>query len=276
MRRVNFPVGEAQSQGLAGGGSSPLDALNKVGSGGMGLEGKRVLVVGGGSGIGFAVAEGAVRSGATVVIASRTADKVAEAAGRLGNAATSAVIDVQDEGSVAAYFAGAGAFDHIVFTAGDWGGPRRAPLSELDLGAAAAIFQVRFWGALAVAKHGAKALSPGGSLTFTDGMIAHRPGKNSAVSTAMAGAVEHLTRALATELAPVRVNCVCPGLIRTGVWDSIPADRREAEFARLTARQLLPRIGEPSEVAEAYLYLMRGGYTTGQVLYVEGGSSLGS
>jgi NAD(P)-dependent dehydrogenase (short-subunit alcohol dehydrogenase family) len=92
----------------------------------------------------------------------------------------------------------------------------------------------------------------------------------------MAGAVEHLARGLAVELAPVRVNCVCPGLINTAVWDSIPADQRAARIAAMTQRQLLPRIGEPAEVAEAYLYLMRGGYTTGQVLYVEGGSSLGT
>ena len=84
---------------------------------------------------------------------------------------------------------------------------------------------------MAVAKHGAKVLPPGGSITLTDGMIAHRPSKGSAISTAMAGAVEHLTRGLAVELAPIRVNCVCPGLIRTGVWDRIPEDRREAQLA---------------------------------------------
>jgi NAD(P)-dependent dehydrogenase (short-subunit alcohol dehydrogenase family) len=92
----------------------------------------------------------------------------------------------------------------------------------------------------------------------------------------MAGAIEHLTRALAVELAPVRVNCVCPGLIRTGVWDSIPEDRREAELARMTKRQLIPRAGTPEEAAEPYLYFMRAGFTTGQVVYVEGGSTLGA
>ena len=90
----------------------------------------------------------------------------------------------------------------------------------------------------------------------------------------MAGAVEHLTRGLAVDLAPIRVNCVCPGLILTGVWDSIPADRRAEQLERMTKRQPLPRAGEPAEAAEAYLYLMRGGYTTGQVLHVDGGSSV--
>ena len=241
----------------------------------MTLENKRVLVIGGGSGIGFAVAEGVVAEGAQAVVASSNADKVAAAARQLGNSASGAQLDVTDEAAVEAFFAANGTFDHIAFTAGDWGGPRRGPLAETDLSAAERLFRVRFWGAVAVAKHGAKALPPGGSLTLTDGMIAHRPTKGSAISTAMAGAVEHLTRGLAVELAPVRVNCVCPGLIRTGVWDRIPEDRREAQFAEMTKRQLVARIGEAGEAAAAYLYLMKGGYTTGQVLYVDGGSALG-
>jgi NAD(P)-dependent dehydrogenase (short-subunit alcohol dehydrogenase family) len=241
----------------------------------MTLDAKRVLVVGGGSGIGLAVAEAAVAAGAQVVLASRDRGKVADAASRLGKAASYGALDVTDEGAVSAFFAGAGGFDHIVTTAGDWGGPRRGALAELDLAAAAQLFRVRFWGALALAKHGARALAAGGSITLTDGMIAHQPTKGSVVATAMAGAIEHLTRALAVELAPSRVNCVCPGLIRTGVWDSIPVERRKVELERLTATSLLPRVGEPAEAAEAYLYLMRGGYTTGQVLFVEGGRFLG-
>lgn len=240
----------------------------------MGLAGKEVLVVGGGSGIGYAVAQAAAAEGAAVTIASSNAERVAAAAGRLGNGAEAAALDLTDEAAVAAFFAGRG-FDHIATTAGDWSGPRRAALADMDLAGQAAVFKVRFWGALALAKHGAPTLSPGGSLTLTDGMIAHRPSKGSAVSTAMAGAIEHLTRGLAVELAPIRVNCVCPGLIRTGVWDSIPDDQRAARLAQMTARQLLPRVGEPAEAAEAYLYLMKAGYTTGQVLNVEGGLALG-
>ncbi|WP_293907889.1 SDR family oxidoreductase [Phenylobacterium sp.] len=241
----------------------------------MALAGKRVLVIGGGSGIGFAVAQAVLAAGAQVMVASSNLDRTQAAATRLGPGASAARVDVTDEAAVEAFFTDVGGFDHIAVTAGDWDGPRRGPLAELDLTAAESLFRVRFWGAVAVAKHGAPRLPAGGSLTLTDGMIAHRPSKGSAISTAMAGAVEHVTRALAVELAPVRVNCVCPGLIRTGVWDRILADRREAQFAEMTKRQLVPRIGEPQEAAEAYLYLMRGGYTTGQVLRVDGGSELG-
>ena len=89
----------------------------------------------------------------------------------------------------------------------------------------------------------------------------------------MAGSIEHLVRGLAVDLAPIRVNGVCPALIRTDVWNSIPEAGREERFKKMTERQPLPRIGEPEEVAEAYLYLMKGGYTTGQVLRVDGGAT---
>ena len=85
---------------------------------------------------------------------------------------------------------------------------------------------------------------------------------------------EFLGRGLAVDLAPIRVNIVCPGAIRTGIWDGIPAEAREEQFNRMTSRQPLSRIGEPEECAEAYLYLMRAGYTTGQVLVVDGGGSI--
>ncbi len=240
------------------------------------LTDRRILVIGGGSGIGYALAEAVIGAGARVTVASSTAEKIGAAAMKLGNRAEAATLDVTDESAVAAFFAKTQTFDHIAFTAGDWGGPRRGPLADLDLDQAHALFNVRFWGAVAVAKHGAKTLPTGGSLTLTDGMIAHRPQKGSAISTAMTGAVEHLTRALAVEFAPVRVNAVCPGLVRTGIWDRIPAERRDDELKQMTKGQLLPRVGEPDEIAQAYLYLMRGGYTTGQVLYVEGGRALGN
>lgn len=240
----------------------------------MTLKDKRVLIVGGGSGIGFAVAEACIAETASVVVASTNAERVKAAAERLGARASAARLDITKESEIAAYFADAQPFDHIVTTAGDWGSGFGVSLPELELDAAKRMFDVRFWGALLLAKHGSKKLNPGGSLTFTDGMVAHKPMKQAYVSSAMAGAVEHLTRALAVELAPLRVNAVCPGLIRSGIWDRIPEDRREAVITGMTKHLLVPRVGTTSEAAEAYLYLLRGSYTTGQVLYVEGGAAL--
>ena len=94
------------------------------------------------------------------------------------------------------------------------------------------------------------------------------------MSAAMAGAVEHAALALAVELAPIRVNMVCPGYVKTEVWAGMPEAEREAFLSKMTARQPLPRAAEAAEVAEAYIYLMRGGYTTGQVMRLDGGWSM--
>jgi NAD(P)-dependent dehydrogenase (short-subunit alcohol dehydrogenase family) len=239
------------------------------------LRAKRAVIIGGTSGIGFAVAEAALREHADVVVVSSKTENVEAAIKRLSDGAKGFAVNVRNEEEVADFFARLGSFDHLVFTAGDWGGAMSGgPLAEANLADAGQTFAIRFWGALACVKHAHRHISASGSITLTDGMIAHRPRKGAAVSSAMAGAIEHLVGGLALELAPVRVNAVCPGYVRTEVWNSIPEDKRDERFRRMTERLPLPRIGEPSEIAEAYLYLMRGGYTTGQVLHIDGGMGL--
>jgi len=239
----------------------------------MSLENKRIAIIGGTSGIGLAVARAALAERAQVVVGSSRERKVSAAKEALPGAEAFA-IDVRDEASVVAFFERVGPFDHLVFTAGDWdrmfGG---GPLETLDITAAATTFSVRFWGAVAAAKHAHKNIRAGGSITLTDGMIAHSARKGAVIAGAMAGAIEHLTRALAVDLAPIRVNCVCPGLIKTDIWKGIPEEQREETWKRLTKRLPISRIGEPDEAAEAYLYLMRAGYTSAQVLRVDGGQT---
>jgi len=239
----------------------------------MSLRQKRVVVIGGTSGIGLAVAQGAMADGASVVVGSSSADKLASVKDKLQGAEALA-INVRDEASVEAFFARVGPFDHLVFTAGDWAQFGVATtIDQLDLEKARDLFAVRFWGSVACVKHAHKYLRPGASITLTDGTVAHRPRKGAPLSTAMAGGIEHLVKGLAVDLAPIRVNGVCPAGIRTDVWNSIPPEARDGRFKKMTERQPLPRIGEPEEVAEAYLYLMKGGYTTGQVLRVDGGAT---
>jgi NAD(P)-dependent dehydrogenase (short-subunit alcohol dehydrogenase family) len=238
------------------------------------LNGKRVVVVGGTSGIGMAVAQAAARDGAQVIVASSSKDKVGAALTKLPAGAKAEVVNVRDEKSIAAFFAGVGKFDHLVYTAGDWAAINNMPLDQLELDKAGDVFATRFWGALACVKHAHKLMPPDGSITFTDGMVAWRPRKGAPVNSAMAGAVEHLARSLAIDIAPIRVNNVCPGLVRTEVWDGPRAEGRDERFKAMAARLPVGKVSGPEDVAEAYLYLMRGGYTTGQTLYVDGGMSL--
>lgn len=239
----------------------------------MSLQDNRILVIGGGSGIGHAVARAARGEGAQITIASTNPDRLAAAAQRLGGVQTT-TLDITDEAALAAYFAQVEPFDHIVSTAGDWGKARRGPFAEMNLDDAAALFGVRFWGSAKLGKHAPKALKPGGSLTLTSGMSAFKPQKGSVMATAMAGSVEHLVYGLAVELAPIRVNGVFPGGVATEIFASLPDAMRAAEEARF-ATQPIPRIGAPDEVAQAYLYLMKSGYVTGQILQVDGGGMLG-
>jgi NAD(P)-dependent dehydrogenase (short-subunit alcohol dehydrogenase family) len=232
------------------------------------LSGKRVVVIGGSTGVGFAVAEAAKAEGANVIIGSSQPDKVAAAVKQLG--AGGFVVDVSDEANVAAFFEKVGGFDHLVFTAGDWGMSFFAPVRDLDIAAQQAGLSVRFWGALLAVKYGCRTIAQDGSITLTGGMLAHRPMKGAPVVTAVAGAIEHLTVGLSLDIAPIRVNAVCLGMIGTDRTMEMP----EEMLKMFTDRLPLPRIGEPAEAAQAYIYLMRGGYSTGQVVVVDGGGAV--
>ena len=231
------------------------------------LDGKRVVVLGGSSGIGFAVARAALDQGAKVHIGSSGPAKVEAALARLGEGAGGGTVNLTDEASVAAFFAQAGGFDHLAYTAGDWGGSATKVGPSFDLAIAKSGFDTRFWGILLAVKYAMAHMATDGSITLTSGLYAHRPAKGSTLATAVTGAVEHLMLGLAVELAPVRVNVVTPGLIDTEALARMP----DAAKAAMTANQPIPRPGLPRDAAEAYLYFMRAGYTTGQVAVVDGG-----
>lgn len=231
----------------------------------------RVAVIGGSTGIGFSVAEAALAEGAQVVIGSSRADKVADAVSRLGSGASGQVIDVKDEASIKAFFETVGAFDHLAYTAGDWDtAARRVSMADFDPAIAAGGLNVRFWGALLAIKHGQPRMRPNGSITLTDGVRTHRPSKGMPLSSAFGGAIEHLAKGLAVDLAPLRVNAVCPGIVLTDIWANVSPEA----LAKMTAGLPVPRGGDPAEVAQAYVYLMKAAYTTGQVLVVDGGLML--
>lgn len=236
----------------------------------MALTGKRIVIVGGSSGIGRAVAAAALAEGAEVFIGSSQASRVEQAKQLLGGRAAGAEIDVTREDSIENFFRQAGAFDHLVYTAGDWGNRDPKKITEVQLSDLTQILTVRVAGALLAVKHGFPNIRAAGSIVLTGGIVAHRPRKGAPLATTMGGALEHLTYGLAMDLAPIRVNAVCPGAIATEVWGEDAAEK----FRGFTDPLPISRLGAPEEVAEAYLYLMKGGYTTGQVLRVEGGRSL--
>lgn len=235
----------------------------------MSLDGKRIVVIGGGSGIGFAIAELAGELGGDIVIASSNEAKINAAVERLPGA-TGFTVDLRDESSVADFFGKLGAFDHLAITAGDWGSPMFVPTRDLDLTQSWDLLVVRFWGVIASVKHGCRTIVQDGSITLTSGMLVHRPMKGAPLATAVGGAIEHLTQGFAVDLAPVRVNAVCPGLVLTEHVKQMPEAMRQSMVAPLP----VPRAATPAEAAKAYIYLMLNGYATGQILPVDGGGLL--
>ncbi|TPI33019.1 SDR family oxidoreductase [Mesorhizobium sp. B3-2-1] len=241
----------------------------------MHLSNQKVLIVGGGSGMGLALARRCLEAGAKVVIAGRGEDRLRQAREALGNPAAleTAIVDITREDQVAALFAGIGGLDHIVSTAADIEGAYRL-LPELDLEAARRVVDSKLFGPLLLAKHGAPGLAVTGSITFVSGIAAYRPAARGSVVAAVNAALEGLVRALAIELAPVRVNAVSPGWVDTGIWAQVAGDRKAETLAAMAERLPVGRIGQPEDIADAIFFLMGNGFTTGTTLHVEGGHRL--
>jgi NAD(P)-dependent dehydrogenase (short-subunit alcohol dehydrogenase family) len=236
------------------------------------FEDQRIILVGGSSGIGLATAELAAAEGASVVIVSRSQERIDAALDRLPASADGYAVDLTSETATARLFAQLGGFDHLAFTAGE--GLRLAPIADTDLDTARGFFETRVWGAYAAVKHAHPRIRPGGSIVLMSGSAGARPQATWSIAAGICGAIEALTRSLATELAPIRVNAVAPGVIRTELWAGMPDDDREAMYRTLGDELLVGRVGEAEDVARAIVFLMADGYATGTTLTVDGGAAL--
>ncbi|TGQ50654.1 SDR family oxidoreductase [Mesorhizobium sp. M1C.F.Ca.ET.193.01.1.1] len=239
------------------------------------LNGKRIIVVGGSSGIGFGVAAAALESGAQVAIAGRSADRLKAAEQRLAGAGrvTGIAADMANEADVARLFDAVGAFDHLVATAGP--PPPNDPIGETDMDFVRQFVDGKLIGAVMLAKHAVRTLNKGGSMTFTSGINKDRPPvPGGSVVSAIAGSFTYFARALALELAPTRVNIVSPGWVDTEMWDEIVGEAKAGYFDQMGARIPAGRVATPADVAPAYLYLMQSQFMTGETIHIDGGQRL--
>jgi NAD(P)-dependent dehydrogenase (short-subunit alcohol dehydrogenase family) len=231
----------------------------------MMLKGKKVVVVGGSSGIGLATAELATREGAEVIIASRNAERLNAAAGTIGAKAIAA--DVTNDKSVEDLFRACGPVDHVVVTAAQL---KSGPFKTVPMDDVRATMEGKFWGAWRVAR--AAEIKAGGSLTLVSGFLSIRPRPNSAVVGAANGAIESLARSLALELAPVRVNAVSPGIIDTPIRAAMPEAARLEMLAKTAASLPVGRVGVGEDIARQILAFMTIGFATGSIVYIDGGA----
>jgi len=236
------------------------------------LNNKRIVLLGGTSGIGFATAMAAAKDGARVIVISGKQEKVDKALSALPETAEGHAVNAADEKAMNDLFIKLGSFDHLVFTAGE---PLQfGELSRLNMEGARRFFDTRFWGSFMAAKYAAPYIRPGGSITLTNGIAGLRPLKGWAVAASLCGAVEALTRALAVELAPVRVNAVCAGVVKTDLWSNLTEQEREKMYHDIGEAIPVGRAGEASDLAGTYMYLMQQEFGTGQCLVVDGGAVL--
>lgn len=221
------------------------------------MKNQTVVVIGGLSGIGNAVAEQAAAAGARVIAAGRR---------------SSPQVDIADDASVQRFFAEVGEFDHLVVTSGPVIASAR--LADLNVADAMAAFNVKFFGQLRAVKFAAPFLRAGGSVTLTSGLLARKAVAGALVKATMNAAVESMTKTLARELAPLRVNVISPGMVETGMWGDMTDAERAAMAQRAGSGLPVGRVGQPSELAQAYLMVMQNGFMTGAVVDVDGGGVL--
>ena len=233
----------------------------------MKLDGQRIVIVGGTSGMGRATARAAAGLGADVVAAGRRPVNEREYI----DGVRELVVDVVDEASVQALFDQVGAIDHLLVTA-TAGTP--GPFLDQDVAAARSFMDGKFFSSWACARYAAPHLRPDGSITFVTGGAVVRPPKHGSMIVAAFAALEALTRALAIELGPLRINTIRPGYTDSDMWSFMDDTSRDELRDRVAAALPAGRMGTPDDIADAALFLMSNPQVTGAVLEVTGGETL--
>jgi NAD(P)-dependent dehydrogenase (short-subunit alcohol dehydrogenase family) len=233
------------------------------------LQGKSVLVVGRGTGIARAIAERARSEGAHVVVAGRDRAKLAAAYHDPG--ITAETVDVTDDKSIAELADRVGPVDHVVSTAS---ARARGKLSDLDRKNLQLSFDTKVIGPAMLAKHFAPQMNTDGSFVLFSGVNAFKVNVGYLGVAITNGAVDFLTRSLAVELAPIRVNTISPGVIDTGAWDAMGAQGKQDYFKHIAGSNPARRIGTVEDVADAVLFAMTNSFLTGVTLKVDGGEPL--
>ncbi|MGV9666837.1 SDR family oxidoreductase [Nocardia niigatensis] len=232
----------------------------------------RVVVMGGSSGIGEATAAAFAADGAEVVITGRGRDKLDAAVARIGGKTTGYALDATSQTDIDAFFAQAGAIDHLVISVS--GSAGSGPFADLDLDQLAAGFDGKFWPQVRILKAALPHLDSQGSVTLVTAGSSRSAFPGTAGLAAINGALDAMVPPLAVELAPLRVNAVSPGVIDTPWWDRVPEAQRTALFDGLVATTPVGRVGRPEDIARAIHLLATNGFITGVVLDANGGTSL--
>lgn len=236
----------------------------------MSLNSQRILIVGGSSGIGLETARLAAQRGAEVLIAGRNPERLRAAGQSVGMGVQGMEADFTDEASVARLMDRAARIDHLVLAASI--NPALGQFREVGLDALRRAFEGKLFGYWACAQRALPVLRLDGSVTMLAGAASRVGVPGTAGVAAVNGAITQMAQTLAKELAPLRVNVVSPGMIDTPAFDGMPAGQRQAMFDHAAAAVSSKRIGRAAEIADAVMFLIGNGFTTGALLDVDGGA----
>ncbi len=234
--------------------------------------GETVVIVGGSSGMGLAAARRFREEGYDVIVSSRSQARIDTALAEIGGGA-GYPLDYAEPDTIAAFFDNAGAHHHLVLAAA--GPPAWGAFERLSEDRFRTAFDTKFWGYFRCLQRALPGLYETGSVTLISGAAARTAVPGMAGLSAVNGAIERLGITLARELAPRRVNVLSAGLVDTPAYDGMQADQRDAMFRDAAEQLPVGRVGTPSDIAEALLFLIRDSFVTGTVLDVDGGVRVG-
>jgi NAD(P)-dependent dehydrogenase (short-subunit alcohol dehydrogenase family) len=239
------------------------------------------------TGIGYAAAEALIENGAHVTISASNPDKAKQTVDRLLKSYPSASSRVKGEAcnlsdeatlerNVEELLARVGKIDHLIHTAGD--GLKPSPPSEFTMEYLKKVGMVRFFAPLIIAKHVTKYISPGpnSSITLTTGTVSEKPIAGWTAIGSYATGLQGMTRQLALDLKPIRVNLVSPGAVKTELWGSSGFSEEQTKNMLEGISSKLPtgKVPGPEELAECYLYLLKDKNITGTMISSNGGTLL--
>jgi NAD(P)-dependent dehydrogenase (short-subunit alcohol dehydrogenase family) len=233
------------------------------------FENQTVVVIGGSAGMGKAIAQAVSEEGGTVIIGGRSQEKMDQALVSMGSLARGIVVDNTDSASIQRFFQQTGPIDHLVLPGSSVKGGAFHQMSWED---AQFSMNSKFWGQY-LAVQAATFNSKGASVVLFSGVLSDRPSSGHALLAAINAGVEGLGRALAIELAPVRVNTISPGLVaETDAYKGMSETARASMYEGAAKHLPVGHVGSPDEIAQAALMLMHNTYITGVTLRVDGGA----
>ena len=239
-------------------------------SSGLELVGQTVVVIGGSSGIGLETARLGRQVGADLIITARNADRIHRAGLELG--ASIAAFDATDFARLEKFFEELPApVDHVLVACP---GPYAAPLAEFDLEAARRSVDARLLLPLQVARNARSRISPGGTLLFTGCIDEHRSAVGLSLVSGLSAALPALTKNLALEIAPVRVNSIAPGFVDTPLPAAVLGDQLNARREQLRTTLPIGHVVSPVDIAALAVHIMTNSAITGATFVIDGGQQL--